>query len=173
LLADEGSGYWIGLTALKSVLRAVDGRGQETTLTDLVMKKLEISEARGMLQFVYGEEGTKANIAHVARLVMEQAEAGDAVSNAILDQAASDLIETIIPPYKKLFGETGEKANLGLWGGNLVHVATYRDRFLRMLEETGLPIEPVIDKGADAVVGAAKHALIEVTEGAGDLERQF
>src|SRR5918994_242731 len=38
VLGDEGSGYWIGRQALTAVVRAADGRGAKTRLTELVLE---------------------------------------------------------------------------------------------------------------------------------------
>ncbi len=161
LLADEGSGYRIGMEAMKAILRAVDGRGRATGLHGAIMAHLGLEEPRQILQFVYGERGTKANVANLARFVMEQDAAGDGVAGAILDAEAAALVELLVPVYPKLFTEEDGNVPLGLWGGNLVHVERYRARFLRLLEASGLPLDPIIDPEADAVLGAARHGLIE------------
>ena len=40
LLGDEGGGFWIGRAALAAVVRAFDGRGPATRLTDLVLAEI-------------------------------------------------------------------------------------------------------------------------------------
>jgi len=49
-LGDEGSGYWISLQAMTSVLQAYDGRIEETLLTDVVLKHFGMS---GVLDMVF------------------------------------------------------------------------------------------------------------------------
>lgn len=161
LLADEGSGYRIGLSAMIAYLRAVDGRGEATLLQKSIAEHLSLKEPREILQFAYGANGTKANVAALARHVMDADAAGDAVAGAILDREADALIELLGPVHRKLFTAADGRVRLGLWGGNLIHVARYRDRFLTRLERTGLPLEAIIKPEADAVLGAAKHALLE------------
>jgi len=167
LLADEGSGYAIGMEALKAILQEVDGRGPKTSLTPIVMEdlNLDISEPRSVIQFTYGDRGTKARIASIARFVMQEAEKGDQASLRILNEQADELIKLIPPPVERLFGkEPKETIPLGIWGGNLVHVELYRNMFMERLNKLGMPIEPKIDPNADAVIGAAKHALILLNE---------
>lgn len=161
LLADEGSGYRIGMSALIGILRAVDGRGEATSLQEAIMGSLGLKEPREILQVAYGPNGTKANIAALARFVMDADAAGDKVAGAILDREADALVELLGPVHGKLFTAADGRVPLGLWGGNLIHVARYRDRFLSRLAATGLPLEPIIKPEADAVLGAARHALLE------------
>ncbi|MDK2970595.1 MAG: hypothetical protein PWP23_350 [Candidatus Sumerlaeota bacterium] len=163
LLADEGSGYMLGMEALRAVLRSVDGRGDPTVLQERLLKHLEVDEPRGLLQIVYGPKGTKAFIGGLARFVMEADADGDAVAGRILDQQAEELVRLVIPVYEKLFRPEDGEISLGLWGGNLVHVANYRRRFLENLAECGLPIQPIMAPDAEAVIGAARHALSLLT----------
>jgi N-acetylglucosamine kinase-like BadF-type ATPase len=159
LLADEGSGYMIGMEALRAVLRSVDGRGPKTVLADRLLAHMEVAEPRGILQIVYGPKGTKAYIAGLSRFVMEADEEGDAVAARILDTQAAELVRLVLPVYEKLFRPEEGETPLGIWGGNLVHAGNYRRRFLDDLAECGLPIKPVMAPDADAVFGAARHAL--------------
>jgi N-acetylglucosamine kinase-like BadF-type ATPase len=118
-----------------------------------------MSVPRDIISLVYGPEGTKARIASLARVVIEHAEAGDAVASRILDEQAQLLVSLVGPVHQRLFAGESAPAPLGLWGGNLVHVKSYRDRFLARLEKTGLNVEPVLRPDAEAVDGAARHAL--------------
>src|SRR5690606_33878724 len=100
---DEGSGYLIGLEGLRAVLRGVDGRGPKTTLEPRLLNHLGITEPRGILQFVYGSKGTKAEIASLSRHVIEEDLNGDQAAGKILDNQADLLVETVVPVYRNLF----------------------------------------------------------------------
>lgn len=166
LLADEGSGYLIGLKGLQAILKGVDGRGPETTLLPVIFEQLQydVSEPRSLIQFVYGDKGTKANIANLARYVFQEAAKGDAASIAIVEEQAHELSLTIPPVFAKLYAQEKGNIPLGLWGGNLVNVEIYRNAFLKNLNALNLPLDVVIDAKADAVVGAARHAMFSLTE---------
>jgi N-acetylglucosamine kinase-like BadF-type ATPase len=43
-LGDEGSGYWIGMEAMRAILKAFDGRIKPTLLTDPILKQLDLSD---------------------------------------------------------------------------------------------------------------------------------
>jgi len=42
ILADEGSGYMVGLKALKAIIRAHDGRGRKTLLSNTILKEIKL-----------------------------------------------------------------------------------------------------------------------------------
>ncbi|MBI5155245.1 hypothetical protein HZA57_08405 [Candidatus Poribacteria bacterium] len=164
LLADEGSGYAIGLAAMRAVVQQADGRGQKTSLTDRVLSRLGLAEPRGLLGFVYGEAGTKTNVAALSRLVIEECEKGDGVAALILRIEAGRLCALVPPVWRKLFGGEQERERgqeLGLWGGNLTQSDHYRAKVEAGIAEFDLPIRTVTSKDADAVIGAARHALAE------------
>ncbi|MGF1572816.1 MAG: N-acetylglucosamine kinase [Sumerlaeia bacterium] len=166
LLADEGSGYMIGLEGLRAILQGVDGRGAETSLLPVIFEKLgyDVSEPRSLIQFVYGEKGTKANIANLARYVFQEAVSGDCASIRIVEAQAKELARTIPPVFEKLYKNESGLIPIGLWGGNLVNVEIYREAFLKELNSFNLPLDVIIDAKADAVIGAAKHALFTLAE---------
>ena len=47
LIGDEGGGFWIGRSALASVVRQFDGRGPATQLTELVLRHMGLRESDG------------------------------------------------------------------------------------------------------------------------------
>lgn len=166
LLADEGSGYALGLAALKAVMWSVDGRGPDTILKPRLLEHLKLSEPRGIISWIYGKEGTKTNVAALSRFVMDADAEGDEAAGRILDEQAAALLSLLPQPYKRLFAGDPDRVPLGVWGGNLVHGKRYQKRFLDGLAKLGLPLDPVITPEADAVLGAARHAVAAV----GDLK---
>lgn len=90
LLGDEGSGYDIGISGLRAVCRAADGRGPPTALTPLVLDAFGLREAQQLIGLAYGSWGV-AEIAAVAPLVLRAAGEGDEVAGTIVDHAASEL----------------------------------------------------------------------------------
>ncbi|MCT9080682.1 N-acetylglucosamine kinase [Streptomyces fulvoviolaceus] len=109
LLGDDGSGFWIGRAAVRAALRMADGRGPETVLADAVGRALGLpgdvlpyddwTRARReayrmhLLPAVMAEPPIR--LARFAPLVAEAARDKDAVAEAILDEAADRLAETV------------------------------------------------------------------------------
>ena len=163
ILADEGSGYTIGLEALKAIMHAHDLRAEQTVLTERILGELKLSAPPDLIGWTYMEKDGKRNgkpeIAALSRFVHDAAPEGDAVAQRILATQAQACVDIIVPVYKRLFGETGEKAQLALWGGNLLNGKHYQGLFLDRIKATGLPFEVVIDEKAQAMEGAAVHML--------------
>jgi N-acetylglucosamine kinase len=90
LLGDEGSGYAIGLAALRAVCRAADGRGPATRLTEHVLREHRLAQPSDLIAKAYGAWQVP-DIAALAPLVERAASEGDAVARAVLDAAAAEL----------------------------------------------------------------------------------
>jgi N-acetylglucosamine kinase-like BadF-type ATPase len=148
LLGDEGSGYALGLAALRGAVRAIDGRGPATALLRSVQQTLEVSEPADLIAKVYAAEVTRERIASLARLVFA-AEATDPLARSIVEGAASELAELVATLAAKLQFEQGSY-RLAMAGGVLVHQPTYRERVVSNLcerqigpRETNVVVDPV------------------------------
>ena len=94
LLGDEGSGYAIGVEALRAVCRAADGRIPATGLCECVKAWAGVGRIRELSRVVYGPPmASRTEIAALARLVSDVAEAGDRVAEGILDTAGRQLAD--------------------------------------------------------------------------------
>lgn len=93
LLGDEGSGYDLGRSALVAALRAHDGRGSQTLLTELCVRQLG-KPVYDAIPELYRDG--KRNIASFAPCLMQAAESGDTVALQLLCQSAKSLCETIV-----------------------------------------------------------------------------
>ncbi|MGA9770061.1 MAG: BadF/BadG/BcrA/BcrD ATPase family protein [Blastocatellia bacterium] len=101
-LSDEGSGYDIARHALRAVISSFDGRAPKTLLTDSICRELGISSAKDLPGVIYNSDSESVEIASLARLVAEAAEAGDMTARDILAHAGRDLGELAISVIKKL-----------------------------------------------------------------------
>ena len=91
LLADEGSGYWLGHQALRAAVRSADGRGPQSALAGLVFESLGVGSVAEMVPVVYEKGLPKFRIAAHAGLVQQASDRGDAVATALLEEAALEL----------------------------------------------------------------------------------
>ena len=83
LIGDAGSGYWLGRAALDAVMRAHDGRGEPTVLTEVALAEFpDLERAYIDLQ---SDPARVGRIAAYARHVAEAAAAGDTVALGIVD----------------------------------------------------------------------------------------
>jgi glucosamine kinase len=98
-LGDEGSGYWIGLHAIRRALNAYD-RDEPTQ----ILKKVgEIWNTPTLDQLINVGDGTPApDFAALAPAINSLAEAGDPVAIGVLRQAAVDLVANVLLVRSKL-----------------------------------------------------------------------
>lgn len=90
-IGDEGSGYWIAIQGLSSVARALDGRGPQTTMVELLCTHYGMCDAADLPYFVYAGTTQADDIARYSTLVIEAARAGDARALEIYDEAGREL----------------------------------------------------------------------------------
>lgn len=155
LLADEGSGYWLGHQALRAAVRSADGRGLTSTLEGLVLAALELQSVPELVPLLYERGLSRQRIAALAPVV-EQASAGsDAVAEAILAAAAGELA----------LGARAVAARLGLGpdpfkvvlAGGAFRACPSLERRLR--EGLGLPGAEPVRLTAEPALGAVALAL--------------
>lgn len=91
LAGDEGGGVGIAQTALHAVAKASDGRGIATILSDRASEYFRASGPENLIVAIYSPQVDNTRIAGFARLVVETAQAGDAVAMNILEEAGSEL----------------------------------------------------------------------------------
>lgn len=98
-LGDEGSGYWIGLHAIRRALKAYDREEP----TQILKKVGEIWGTSALDELINIGDGTPGpDFAALAPAINELAECGDAVAAGVLQQAAADLIENVLLVRDKL-----------------------------------------------------------------------
>ncbi len=91
LLADEGSGYWLGHQALRAVVRASDGRGPKTRMTQVLFEAMEVSSVDELVPRVYEKGLPKHRIAALAGAVQRAQDEGDEVARSLIDAGAREL----------------------------------------------------------------------------------
>lgn len=155
MLGDDGSGFAIGREAMRAVLRAYDGRGPATLLTDTVLAHWRLGGPEDLMQHIYIEEASPADVASLAAVVDRAAQAGDGVARAILQQAAEGLVTTIETVARRL-GFTGS-VPCGLAGGVVVKSAFMASSVPAAARRRGLALEPV-ELVSEPAVGAVRLA---------------
>lgn len=93
-LGDFGSGSWLGREGVRATLRAANGLGPQTRLTDVV--GAHIIPATDPISWLSQDAPTARLLATAAPLVLDAAEAGDAVATAIVAQATGLLTASAV-----------------------------------------------------------------------------
>ena len=91
LLADEGSGYWLGHNILRAAVRSADGRGPSTLLESLVFEAFGVGSVPDLIPHVYEKGLPKHRIAALAPLVEKARVRGDALAVELVDRAGREL----------------------------------------------------------------------------------
>jgi N-acetylglucosamine kinase-like BadF-type ATPase len=126
-LGDEGSGFKLGQRGLIATARAIDGRGEQTLLREMVAEKFGFKEPNDLISAVYTNG---FDIASVAPLVVEAADKGDDIANKILDEESDGLIDHI-KAMKDKFGD--ETLKISLVGSVLTKPNSFSDLFKQKL----------------------------------------
>ena len=116
VLADEGSGYWIGRRALVAIMRNADGRGPRTALTPMVLERFGLARPDDLVNEVYEGPERRQLVATLGPLVEEARAGGDAVAAEILREAAIELVHAAGSVIARL-GMRGDVFQTFLAGG--------------------------------------------------------
>lgn len=159
LLGDEGSGYWFGLEGLRAVIRAFDGRGPATRLTQTLLPALHLPEPGALPVWIAG--ASKGDVASLAPRVLELALEGDTTARAILSRGLGAL-GRYLEVVAKVWEPWGLPFPLGLSGGLVVGGGCLREPLSRIAVEWG---GSLISAVVDPARGAATIALDLVAPG--------
>jgi N-acetylglucosamine kinase-like BadF-type ATPase len=159
VIGDEGSRYWIGREAIGAVVRAADGRGPRTRLTEEVLRHFAVRDAAALVHIVYDRDAPRKNVAAVCPVVQRAHEAGDAVATQILERAAEELTLAAGSVASRL-DMRGEEFPFVLAGGTFHAVPWLVDELGRRLVEVAprCRVQPLT---AEPAIGAVTLALAE------------
>ncbi len=146
-LGDEGSGYWIGVNAIRRALHAYD-REQPA---QVIQRVSEVWGTHDMDEFINVGDGTPGpDFAALAPVIDELAQAGDPVALGVLQQAAADLVAFVLLVRSKIRRKhslTGE-VPVAWTGGVIEKGALVREAFFKGLHDAA----PQMPVGKEAVV---------------------
>lgn len=140
-LGDEGSGFAIGLGALRAIARATDGRGPETALRDVILQRWALTNPEALVATVYRHPFPRIEIASLAAVVEAVAETGDDVARGLLVEAGRELATGVASVVRAL--ALSSPVPLALGGSVLVHGRLAAAALIDSLAEQGVACEPV------------------------------
>ena len=157
-LGDEGSGFWIGVRAIREVLRGADGRGQPTALEKPLFEHFAIGRAEQILHAVYDGEFPRNHVARFSVRVEEAALAGDAVATEILSAAGHELTLAARSVIARLRLEE-LPYDVVLSGGTFQSVPTLKEKVAASLKTGNARVRPLTEEPA---MGAVRLAIEEL-----------
>jgi N-acetylglucosamine kinase-like BadF-type ATPase len=96
LIADEGSGYWLGVEALKAAVRSYDGRSPHTMLQHQLQQRLGLASMNDVMHRLYVAGLSRSELAALAPLVIAAANCGDAVAQALIARGTEELADAVL-----------------------------------------------------------------------------
>jgi N-acetylglucosamine kinase-like BadF-type ATPase len=159
ILDDWGSGFNLGQHALIAIVRAHDGRGPQTALSQPVLAALGITDINAIMNHIYTPKLNHAGIAALAPLVTRAAEAGDPVALAIIARGCAELALMVATTQRQL---ALPDDTLVVPVGSLAEVSViFRTALERAILQV-LPAARIQSAVAPAVAGAAWLALEQI-----------
>ena len=162
ILGDEGSGYSIGLSGIKSAIKSAENRGPETSLLGECLKYFSISSIYELIDLYYEKTVSRKVTAAFAKNVCKCAESGDDVAINIIEAEADELSKTALGLLK----EAKKEIPIGLWGGIFQNIAIFRNRFIKSLSVKGFNVVNLISFTPEigAVFAAYKESGVEIVD---------
>jgi len=116
LIDDGGSGYWLGIQAMRSMVEDYDGRGEPTLLTSLLSQRLRMSDINELMNRLYASGMGRSEIAALAPIVFEAGERGDAVAGRLIRTGCAAMADCVLAVARRLGMDQGP-VELALVGG--------------------------------------------------------
>ena len=113
LLGDEGSGFGLGIAAIRAALRAWEKTGPHTDLKDELLRFFEIRDPQTLKTLVYNKDFQRRRIAEFSRVLLEHAERGDQQARDIVSAGAEHMRRLVEPIVTDLALEQAEIALIG------------------------------------------------------------
>lgn len=155
LLGDEGSGYDIGLQALRAITRASDGRGKPTAIQAAILKEWGLTKPQELVRRVYAGL-PRAQIARLSVIVERCADEGDTKALEILSNAGFELAAAAAAVVTRM-GVAGP-VPAAFTGGVLVRGTRVREALMSAAQAQDLRLEPVV-LVTDPAHGAVRLAI--------------
>lgn len=134
LFGDEGGGFWIGMTAIRHALQAVEVRAPATGLVPLIEEYFGVASVRRIpgLQYSRSSIDVKA-IAGLAIPVFKAAQEGDEVAARIVLEASDELSKLTIALLSQLNVPGDQPFPVYRLGGIWKSGALLNDRFVNQV----------------------------------------
>jgi glucosamine kinase len=166
LMGDDGSAWWIGITALRAAAASADGRGPDTVLLPFVLEHFGLPTIRHLHGVLYAPSFERTMVSgltvHVARLA-----GTDAVARTIMSTAGEKLAAMAVAAVHQIHAP-GEPVDVYPTGGVFRAgdlVTAPFESTLRAQWPTASIREPAFEPVFGALIRAYQAAGIEVSVG--------
>ncbi len=162
VLGDEGSGYSIGLNALKMMMKIYDGRFKKTKLYYELLDKIHVEDPRDTISYTYDKVHNTREIASLAPLVFKYLEEKDPLALLLVNRAVDDLFDLVCPLIGKLYLK--EDRVLFTYSGSIILECDYiKNNLIKKLQEIYPnihPVKPIYNSAIGAlIIGWSKYNI--------------
>jgi glucosamine kinase len=157
MLADQGSGHWIGLEALRRGFLAIDQQ-LPTPLLERARLVWQLPSVEALIEFANAEP--RPHFAELVPMVVGCAAAGDGIAGSILEQAGADLAYLAHLVLTRILAGEHNRHPLpavAVAGSVLGKIERVRDALIAALRGRYPEIQFILEP-ADPVLGALYHA---------------
>ena len=157
LLGDQGSGYAMGVEAMRAALEDEYGYGRSTSLTRSIQEEFHLTEVKLLTQKVHSGEIAPAEIAHLAQAVLAAAKEGDAMAQEIVERAAHALATLVRQVADRMERRT---LLLILSGGLFKPGSQLSARVIDLLASDGRSYTPINLSGENSAAYYTRRVLL-------------
>ena len=157
VFGDEGGAFDIVRQALRACLRAAEGWGDKTNLSDMFLSRTGCGDMNAVLHLFYTDEWPRSRVAGLAICVDDCARGGDLLARGILENAAQSLALFAQSVARQLWQE--DFSVTCSYIGGVFRSSSVLHRFRSLLELSGnLVMEPVMGPASGALLEAYRLA---------------
>lgn len=160
VFGDEGSGYWLGVAALRAVTHADDGRGPRTAMTAPILDRLNANNIPDLVPQLCLASPPRRLIASLAPIVVACAGREDPVAQQLVLEAADQLAQQVTA-VARVLGIHTRPIHLCLAGGLLAGSLMLAQQTVDKLRRDGFTLEKVrvIERPAAGAARIARQLL--------------
>lgn len=148
-ISDEGSGEWIGRTAVAESMRAQDA-GRKTTLLERIAQEWKLSSPDEIVSLANATPGPK--FADLFPVVQKAAMERDVIAGEVLTRAGAELAQLVLVVLHRLW-KPGESVRIAVAGGVFTNSEQVRRAFYNSVHAAWLATS-ICFKVTDPVLGA-------------------
>lgn len=156
VFGDEGSAYWLGRRVLELFSKQSDYRLPKTPLYELTKAKLDLKRDLDLVGMM-SDMGTRGEIAQLARIASQAAEAGDVSAAELFRDAAYEHSLTVKAIIKQLSFLAGKSIPVSYSGGVFRSGEWILAPLKEFLQETPVTLQ---EPKLEPIIGACLYAFL-------------
>lgn len=132
LLGDEGSGFGLGIAAIRAALEAWEHTGLQTDLKSELLPFFDIDDPQTLKTVVYSKSFPRRRIAEFSPILLKHADRGDPVARRIVSAGVEHMVRLTEPIIGDLYFEQPE---IALAGALYANAGSYYERTKALLRK--------------------------------------